>query len=451
MTLRTISIRMVAVASAIAGSVAGAIAQEPLALTLGAAVRLAATRAPGPEAARYRVAAAEARVRQQRADLLPTISGVFGETERTFNTAGLGISIQDPATGRDVFPPNGEVRGPIRSWDARGVLRQNIVDLSAVARVRAARAGVVATEAEAASASQLAAAAAAVAYVRALRSDALLAVRAADSTLAAELLGIAQSQLAAGMGIALDVTRARAQLATVHAQLIVARADRDRSRLDLKRALGLGFGVPILLADSLAGPPIDTAVPREEEAIRRAMRSRADVRMASAQLSAADRQTAAISAERFPALSAFADDGNTGKGTALFLRTYTWGVQLSVPVFDGFRREGRIAEQRAAARELDVRSRDLVRQLTLDVHDAILDFASAREQLIAASERGTLAEQEMVQARGRFIAGVAGNADLIIAQLGLNAARAQLVDAQATLQLVRVALARAQGTVTELP
>ena len=115
-------------------------AQEPVALTIGGAARLAAERSAGPEAARFRVDQAEARVRQRRAEFLPNVSGVLSDGERTFNSASFGITFRDPLTGRPAFDPNGEVLGPVKIWDARGTLRQNILDFSALARLRAARA-----------------------------------------------------------------------------------------------------------------------------------------------------------------------------------------------------------------------------------------------------------------------------------------------------------------------
>ncbi|HVT37551.1 MAG TPA: TolC family protein [Gemmatimonadaceae bacterium] len=426
-------------------------AQAPMALTLGGAARLAADKSAGPETARLRQDQAEARVRQRRADYLPSISGMVSEGERTFNSASFGITFRDPLTGRPAFDPNGELLGPVRTWDLRGTLRQSIADFSAIARVRAARASATAAGADASNASQQAAAAAAVTYIRAVRADAQVGARLADSTLAFELLGIAQDQQTAGVGIALDVTRARSQLAAARAQLIAARNERDRARLELHRALGLPLTSPLVLADSLIGLPTDIEQVSEQDATDRAMRLRADLRAAEKQIAAAEQQLSAIRAERLPSVSAFADQGSTSKGPDHLLSTYTWGIAVSVPVFDGFRREGRLDEQRSALRELDVRQRDLVQQASIEVRGALLDIASAREQLTASDERLALAQQELAQARERFQAGVAGNADVITASISLNAARTQLVDARAGFQNARVALARAQGIVTALP
>jgi len=125
-------------------------------------------------------------------------------------------------------------------------------------------------------------------------------------------------------------------------------------------------------------------------------------------------------------------------------------VQLSVPLFDGFRREGRVEEQTALHREVDVRRRDLREQASVEVRTALLDLASAREAVAAARERVTLAEQEVSQASERFRAGVSGNADVFTASISLNGARTQVVDALASFQTARIALARAQGGAKDL-
>jgi outer membrane protein TolC len=284
-----------------------------------------------------------------------------------------------------------------------------------------------------------------------VRADAALGARVADSTLAAELLAIANDQLKAGVGIALDVTRARSQLAASRAQLIAARNERDRTRLDLRRIIGLAPTVDVVLADSLMALPVDAALPSAEEGTRVAIARRADIRTAAAQQVAAERNVAATKLERLPTLGVFADQGVIGGSSAHLLNTYTWGVQLSVPVFDGFRRAGRLDEQHAQVREADARRRDLEAQATLEVRAALLDLASARDLLAATEERLALAQQELAQARERFTAGVSGNADAITASLGINAARTQVVDARAAYQSARVTLARAAGTVTDLP
>ena len=423
-------------------------ADSTLRLTLADAIRIASKQNAAVEGAQARVEAARARVTQRRADLLPNLSAAVAERGSTINSATFPIELPSSPGQPALFDPKGQILGPVNVLDARAHVSQTLFDPAARARIETARTGVAVASAEASSVADQVAAVAASAYLAVLRADAFYTARVADSTLAAELVGIAQDQLRAGTGIALDVTRARSQLAGARAQLIAARNERDRTRVDLARVLGIS-DVNIQVTDSLSSLSSGTLV-SEADALGIANQNRKDVQSLNLQAQAARQAAAAIRGERLPTLGVFADEGQSQRNGRSFLPTYDWGIQLSMPIFDGFRREGRTEEQLAAAHELDVRARDLRDQVTADVRNATLTLRSSAEQVAAARERLSLAEQEVAQARERFQAGVAGNADVITASLTLNAARTQLVDAQMAYQASRVALARAQGNISTL-
>lgn len=413
-------------------------------LSLGDAARLAAHQSATAEEARFKAAQSVAQVTQARSDLLPNVSAYAQEHGVTINTATFGFALP----GLD---PGGQLLGPVNTIDVRGKLSQTVFDWAALSRVRSAKSTAVASNATASDVAEQAAVTASLAYLRAQRADAQLAAREADSVLADSLLGIANDQLAAGVGVALDVTRAQAQVASVRAQLIAARNERDRAQLDLLRSLGLPLDARVELADTLSRLALSDTAPNEQAAIALALKNRPDLRAADQQLLAARQTSGAIRAERLPSLSAFGDEGWLGTNSGNKLNTYQWGVQVSVPIFDGLRREGRIEESEARVGEIDVRRRDLRQQAAIEVRGALLDLGSAREAVDAAREQLRLTEQEVAQARDRFRAGVSGNADVITASLTLNTSRTQLVDALASYQSARVALARAVGSVTALP
>lgn len=419
-------------------------------LSLGDAARLAAKQSGAVEVSRTRVAAADARVVQRRGALMPDLAAAIQQASRTTNSATFGFAFRD-AQGRPLLNPNGEIIGPIPTVDLRYRIQAPLLDLGNIAKWRAAQSASDAATREVEAQAEGAAAMAALTYVRGARAEAQVAARLADSSLAAELLRIARDQLQAGVGIALDVTRAQSQLAATRAQIILARADRDRALLELRRATGLSLDAPLTLRDSLGGLPIDAAVPEEAAALAQADRERADIRALEAQGRAQQRTLSSIRWERTPQLGFLVDHGALGKDWSHLLPTYTWGVQLSVGLFDGFRREGRVQEQIAGTRETDARLRDLRAQSALEVRTALLDLAAAREQLEAVRERLGLAEQEVAQAQERFRAGVAGNGDVISALLSLNSARTLRNDVLASYHTARVNLARAVGAVQRIP
>lgn len=420
----------------------------PMRLSIGDAARLAAAQTAAVQTATLGVAQSQAIVKEARSAFLPQLSASPNWTDHTINSASFGFNFPAAPGEKPLLDPNGQVIGPVKMWDFRGNASQTLYDPAARQRVNAAKAGVVASSAEVAVAGEQAATNAANMYVRALRTDAALSARIADSTLAVELLGIANDQLRAGVGVGLDVTRAQSQLASARSQLIVARNDRDRSRLDLLRALNLPFDTQLQLTDSLATIVLPEAAD-ENAATDLAMRTRPEIREADAQLAVAEEQIKAIKAGRLPSVNAFGNTGPTGFINHL-LNTYTYGVQVNWSIFEGGRRDAQRQQQEAVAKQIDVQRRDLRQQVQLDVRSALIDIASAREAVDAAQTRVSLAQTEVDQARERFRAGVASNADVATASLTLNSARTALVDALAAYQGARVSLARAEGNVTQL-
>jgi outer membrane protein TolC len=411
-------------------------APAPLRLSFGDAVRRATGEAPAVEVAGLRTDAATARVRQARAALLPNLSVSGLWANRDFNSKAQGIS----------FPGVPTVIGPFNSYDGRVRATQTLFDPAAFARVGAARRQVTSASADRRAVIEAAAQVAAVAYLRAARAEATVAARRADSTLAAELVGLARAQRDAGVSAAIDVTRARTQLAEASGALIVAANQRDRAKIDLARALGLDPATPIALADTLSANLAAVDVPPgRDSAVAQALAARPDLAAEQARGAAARQAASAIAAERLPKLEVEADYGLSGVRMPDAVGTRQLALQVTVPILDGFRREGRLAEQHATVRESEVRARDLGQQVAAEVEGALLDLGSAGAQLTIAADRLGLANEEVTQARERFKAGVAGNIEVINAQASLLGARDADIDARFAAAAARVALARAVG------
>ncbi|HMJ59948.1 MAG TPA: TolC family protein [Gemmatimonadales bacterium] len=411
-------------------------AQAPVRLSFAEAVRRAAGTAPAVELAGLRTDEASARVRQARGTFLPSLSFAAGWLNRDFNSKAQGIS----------FPGVPTIIGPFNAYDARFRASQTLLDFSGLARLRAARAQVAGSTAEGGAASEGAAAGAALAYLRVARAAAQVVARRADSSVAADLVGLAQAQKNAGVSAAIDVTRARTQLVSAAGALLVARNQLDRARIDLTRALGLDPWTPIEITDTLtAALPVADVPAAAESIVALAMARRPDLAAELARGDVARTAKSAITAERLPRVDVAGDYGVSGLTPSTSVGTRQIGVQVSIPILDGFRREGRAAEQIAVVRESEVRARDLRQQIAAEVETALLDLASAQAQQGIASERLRLAADEMAQARERFAAGVAGNIEVINAQASLLRARDTDIDARFSAATARVALARAAG------
>jgi len=419
-------------------------AGAPLRLSFADAVRVASSEAPAVALAGLRTDEADARVRQARSALLPSLSvgGVW--LNRTFNTKSLGIPF--PAS----FPVPNPVP-PFNDYDGRVSASQTLFDWSSVARVRAAGAQADGSRAERGVTVEGTALTAALAYLRAVRAQAVVAARQADSTIAAELVGLAEAQKAAGVSAAIDVTRARTQLVTAEGLLLVAHNQLDRARIDLTRALGIDPTTALAFTDTLTAALGAADVPAARDSLVAAgLANRPDLRAELARGGAARQTGSAIRAERLPRVEVAADYGVNGLTVPSAIATRDLTLQVSVPILDGFRREARLAEQDAVVRESQVREHDLRQQIAADVDGALLDLHSAQAQQAVAAERLRLAADELAQSRERFKAGVAGNIEVIDAQVSLLRARDAEIDARFALAAARVALARAAGVAREL-
>jgi outer membrane protein TolC len=84
-------------------------------------------------------------------------------------------------------------------------------------------------------------------------------------------------------------------------------------------------------------------------------------------------------------------------------------------------------------------------QIDYEVRSALLDLASAAEQVEVARSTVDLASQTLTQARDRFSAGVTDNLEVVQAQESLAAANETYISSLYTHNLAKVALARAIG------
>ncbi|MCC6651825.1 MAG: TolC family protein [Candidatus Eisenbacteria bacterium] len=423
-------------------SVSPARAEEAVPLSFAQVVSMAAQQNASVQVAQLRTAQAAAKVTQSRGALLPSVSGQASMTDRTFNLYALGITLPS-APGAAPYPA---LQGPV--WDSEARLRvsQPVFDWSAWRKLRASRLGLVGARADQGVSGEAAAANAALAYLRAARAEAVVTARAEDLRLAEELQSLAEAQLAAGTAPQIDVTRARTQVAATRGALSVAHNQRDRARIDLSRAIGLPPSTSIALADTLdSGLGASEAPAEGAAAVAFALDHRDDLRAEQARLQRARADRSATSAERLPRVDASLDWGLSGEHYGDAIQTRTWAVAVTVPLVDGFRREGKLAEQAGLVRESEVREKDVRSQVEAEITGALLDLSSGQDQQQVAAMRLQLAHDEVAQARERFVSGVAGNIEVINAQSSLVRARDADIDARFAIASARTALARAAG------
>jgi outer membrane protein len=409
----------------------------PARLTLLDAIRLGRARGVTETLAELNVRIVNARLRQRRADMLPTIAGSADVSRRTLNLDEFGFpgisGVTDPFT--------------VIALQLRG--SQTLFDAASLARMKAGRDTANAATLDARAIGEAAGAAAGLAYLRVLSAQETVRAREADSAIASSLLEQARQLVSAGVSAAIDATRSEVGFASVRTQLEVARNSRDRARLDLLRLLDAPADTPIELTDSLIGGEI--SIPTGAgDAVQFARAHRPELLAEHARTQAAERTLSAIGLEALPSVGVSGYYQETGPTFNTLAGNYLVQLAINIPILDGFRRQARHSEQRARVEAQQLRERDLGNGVETDARQAILDLTSARQQVELAGTRVRLAEQELSQARERFRAGVAGSVETTNAQSSVISARDALIQAHVAYGTARIATYRALGVLSDM-
>jgi outer membrane protein len=430
-------------AGVVAASLCGA---QTLPLSLKQAVEIAlqpegSTRI---QVARELIHQAEKRSAQARAALLPNVDSSVSQQSITRNLEAFGIRFEVPVPGFE-FP---ERVGPFNVFDARATLSQTVFDFSSIRRYQASKAGVDAAKADGDNTRDQVAAQVSKAYLAALRAEAGVAAAKANVELAQALLELAQNQKTAGTATGIDVTRARVQLSNEQQRLLVAENQRDRTHLELLRAMDLKLETKLELTEQLSYTPMqDVAL---EKALETALTSRSDWKAQQRRQENARLNYSGAKMERLPSLVAFADYGTIGSSVHNAIPTRTYGLSLRVPVFDGGRRDARRGETLSQLQEQRIRTADLRQQIELEIRLALDSLHSAQEQVKVAEEGLGLAGNELEQARRRFQAGVTNSVEVTDAQNRLARARDNRIAALFNYGQARVDLMLSMGTIGSL-
>jgi outer membrane protein TolC len=362
--------------------------------------------------------------------LLPQVSARVAEQSQRNNIEAFGFS------GSQFSLPR--VIGPFSIFDMRVYLSQSLFDLRAINETRAENRNVDAARYSYRSARDFVVLVAANAYLQALAADARVQSARAQLETSQALYQQAQDLRQNGIVAGIDVVRAEVRLNADRQRVTASQNDLEKARLQLARLIGLPVGQPFTLSAQLPNVPVPDMT--LEEALAQAYKSRPDYLAAQERVKAADASRAAASGELLPSLRVNADYGLLGN-----VGTYTVLGEVSVPLFQGGRIQGRIAQADADLRQRRAEAADSRSQIYYDVRTAFLDLQATAEQFQVAVRSRELANQELTQARDRFAAGVANNLEVVQAQQSVTTADEQYIEALLGYDVAKAVLARSLG------
>jgi len=371
-------------------------------------------------------------------DLLPHVSGRVSQERRKTNLEAFGFPL------REDFP---RIVGPFSVFDARVFLTQTVLDMSAFNDLRAAEHSVTAAKHSSRSARDLVVLVAANLYLQTLATEARAVTARAQletaTTLHQQALGLRQSGLVAGI----DVVRAEVRMITERQRVTAATNDFEKSKLQLARVIGLPPGQLFELSQEIPFVPVPEMT--LEEALARAYRERPDYLAAQERVQEAESARRAIVGEALPSVRVTADYGAIGLHVSSSLPTFSIVGALSVPIFEGGRVQGRLAQADSELRTRRAQAEDAKAEIYYDVRTAFLDLKATEEALQTATRARELAGLQLTQSRDRFAAGVTSNIEVVQSQEVVAQASEQYIAALYGFNVAKAMLARSLGTAEE--
>jgi outer membrane protein len=418
----------------------GALAQQaPRALTLQRALQTARERQPQLKDARAAVEAAEARVDQSRAGILPQASAVAGYQHNFNNSAAAAASITTTgqgatSTGRAANVYNaaitlnqlifdfGQTWG---RYDASKLLAEaqqhteRVVQLQIDNNVRAA-------------------------FFQARATRALVSVAREAVDNFRKHLDQTQGFVEAGTRPEIDLAQARADLANGRSQLIDAQNNYLIAKAQLNQAMGVVGSTDYEIEDESL-PPIPDEDAALDQIAQQALAARPELASLDAQVRAQVETIRSLKGGYWPTLSG--NVGATEGGPAV--NDLTWnafvGLSLNWQIYQGGSTRAQVREAEAVAAQLSAQLELQRQQVRLDVEQALLAIRAAKSVLEAQRETVVNARDRLRLAEGRYETGVGSAIELGDAQVALTTAEAQTVQADDRLSTARAQLLRALG------
>jgi HAE1 family hydrophobic/amphiphilic exporter-1 len=396
---------------------APATAQQPL--TRAAAVAEALRANPIVLRAREDMLGLEGRKREAIADALPSVTLV-----------GSALRYRDPSLlnspGFDSFPP--DLRGlltvaPANLYGGSAQFHQTLFTFRLGGAIRAARYGLAMGKEQARQTEQSVELAAIRAYNAYLLS--LEQVRVAEQTQRQkeEHLAMARNRRQAGVATDLEVLRSEVDVENQRSQLLGARSQADLARGALNAVIVRPVDAPVEPADTLDYLPFEIAL---EDVIQEALANRPELKATRHMQKAYEQLIGVARADALPRLDLDGTWGysvrelkNFGKSD---FASWNASLRLTVPVFDGFRAAGRVAQAQAEARKIGQDRVAMEIQVRLEAKEAYERLSVARSILEAAELNVTQAQKAVDMTQANYKHGAATTLDVLDAQEALSLA-----------------------------
>ena len=265
----------------------------------------------------------------------------------------------------------------------------------------------------------------------------------------------ARALRAAGQVSEYDLVRAQVQVSVVSADSLSAHKELAKATVRLQDRLGLDLDREVSVVAQfrrhslLAGATADSLV-------RIGVSRRPEIRQLAQLIRAREREIVVAKAAGRPRIDLVIDgqmqyqeDDLDLTDRDLWQRSWSTGVRVEVPLFDGMRSGARTLQAREETKRLGYEKRQLVRGVEREITEAWMDWQEAVAREAARRAAVAQATTGLGVARARYETGAGTQLEILDAQLVLVGAESELAVARRDRALAIVELERAAGVLGE--
>ena len=243
-----------------------------------------------------------------------------------------------------------------------------------------------------------------------------------------------QKKVQAGTATNFDALTTQVRVAAAENSKINLQNNLENTKVMFRQLLSLPADSPVNLAGEFSEEPIAF---NTDSLISQALSRRTEIKVANDQLNTAQMQYKVASATNNPMLNAslmwglkngFFPDETAMRGN------FVAGVQLAIPIFDGYRVKNLEGEANASIRVNEDYRNNVAEQIKSDVQKSISDVRSSMDRLTTTEISVEQAKSAVEQARISYQAGTVTNLDLLDAETSLS--QVELMQIQALYQFV---------------
>lgn len=359
------------------------------------------------------------------------------------------FEIPDPLTGQ----PQKFSIGEVESYSAVLTVTQPIYAGGAIpARVRAARLFSLLADQTVRAATQDVVYSVETAYYNLLLSQHLVEISTEAVRASKVHLEDVEKKRAGGVASDFDVLRAQVELSNFEADLIKSKNAINIARANLIKIMGVSQDSDFVLSDEFAYAPIEVSM---EQAVEAAFTNRPDLYSREYQIRQQREQLQIARSRYLPNISGYFTNTwskpspeSFASATAEWGRLWEAGFQGTLPIFDGFQRDGAVIEQKARLRQAQIDLVDTEETALYELTQALLSMKDAEEFVQSQRLNQVRATEGLRLAHVGYEQGVSTQVEVIDAQSALTTARVNYYQAIYSHVVSKLAVQRAMGTIT---